>query len=387
MREVEASAKEREEAIQKALNELGIEMSDVRDIEIVEEGSRGLFGLGARPWRVKVTAEGEPTPKRGRGRAERGKREDRGEKAERRPREERAEAKGETREDRRERRGGRPRGRGANGGGGSDEARQEKSEPREERGGRRGPQRGKRGPQREPRDSRRGEHRQDGGGNGGGGRSRQQQRPPREDREQETRREEEEAAFAPISDELGGEAAALLGTIIEKMGIEAKTQFRREEDGAPRIEVESEDSAILIGRKGRNLSAMQYLINRMVAQEDPNENTERLVVDVEGYVDRRRASLEDMARNLAQKALDTGRNMRLKPMSPQERRIIHLTLQDNEEVRTFSLGSSLYRSVIISPKNAKSERSSRPPRRRGGRARARNAYGHDDDVDAGQFGD
>jgi spoIIIJ-associated protein len=182
---------------------------------------------------------------------------------------------------------------------------------------------------------------------------------------------------APITDEQGVEAATLLEEIIAKMGIAGTAAFVRSEDGSARINVSSEDSAILIGRKGRNLSAMQYLINRMISRGDTNENTERIVVDVEGYVDRRRESLEELARTMATRAKETQRNMRLKPLSPQERRIIHLTLQGDEEIRTFSLGESLFRSVVISPKNAvrperapRSSRGNRGGRRRGGRGRS-----------------
>lgn len=202
----------------------------------------------------------------------------------------------------------------------------------------------------------------------------------------------EEASFAPLTDAQGSEATATMQEIIAKMGIEATCAFARNEDGGARLNIESEDGAILIGRKGRTLSAMQYLINRMISRGDTAENTERLIVDVGGYVDRRRESLEDMARNLAEKAKSTGRNMRLKPMSPQERRIVHVTLQDDADVRTFSLGESLYRSVVISPKNAspdgptRSQRGGRGRGYRGGRGRGgqrRDRY----EVDAGQFGD
>ena len=203
----------------------------------------------------------------------------------------------------------------------------------------------------------------------------------------------EEESFAPISDAQGAEAATLLQEIIAKMDITATVVFARAEDGTARLNVESEDGALLIGRKGRNLGAMQYLINRVISRSDTAENTERLLVDVEGYVGRRRASLEDMARSFARRAKESGRNMRLKPMSPQERRIIHLTLQDDPDVRTFSLGESLYRSVVISSKSARPDaprgrgqgsRGRGGNRRRGGRGGYRS---NNTDIDAGQFGD
>ena len=73
------------------------------------------------------------------------------------------------------------------------------------------------------------------------------------------------------------------------------------------------------------------------------------MVDVEGYLDRRRDTLEDMAQRLAERAKSSGRRVRVKPLSPQERRIIHLALHDDPDVRTFSVGESNFRSVIIAP--------------------------------------
>ena len=176
MREVEASAKEREDAIQKALNELGIEMSDVKDIEIVEEGSRGLFGLGARPWRVKVSAEGGAPPKRERQRPERGKRgrgkrEDRTEgKARPKPQEEKEKQDRPKSEARGERKGRGARGKGRGEGG------------RQDRGGNDG---GRRGGNR--RDNRRKENRPEKRGNGGAERARQEPRSNKAERAKENR--------------------------------------------------------------------------------------------------------------------------------------------------------------------------------------------------------
>lgn len=147
------------------------------------------------------------------------------------------------------------------------------------------------------------------------------------------------------------EAAALLQEMIVRMGLTATVKCETTEEGDLHLVVESPDSAILIGRKGRNLSAMQYLINRMVLPETETNEGRRIVVDVEGYLDRRRTSLEDMAQRLAQRVKETGRRVRVKPLSPQERRIIHMTLQDDPDVKTFSVGESTIRSVIIAPRD------------------------------------
>lgn len=355
MQSVEASAKTREDAIQSALKELGAEMYEVDKIEILDEGSRGLLGFGARPVRVRVSIDREPEkPQRGRDRGprdndnarqddSRGNRGGRGRGGRNASRDGESAAKSEERPERAPREAGRDD---------KPADKPERSErPRRRRGGRDENRTDARAPQapRAERDN--------------NGSREQTPRPPREEKEMPR----DDAAFAPVSDEVGNEAATLLREMIVFMGIEATVDFARPDDGTARLNVSSVDGAILIGRKGATLSALQYLINRMVSHGDDNENLERLIVDVEGYVDRRRESLEDLARDMAAKAKEAKRNMRLKPMSPQERRIIHVTLQDDEDIRTFSTGESLYRSVVISPKGAPVGGASRP--NRGGRGR------------------
>lgn len=149
------------------------------------------------------------------------------------------------------------------------------------------------------------------------------------------------------------------------MGIEATVSSSTTEDGGICLKVDSPDSAILIGRKGRNLSSMQYLLNRMVHTGEGDE-TERIVIDIEGYLDRRQEALEDIARRQADRAKETRRRVRLKPMSPQERRVIHMTLEDDPDVKTFSVGEAMVRSVIIAPADELPEEDRRGPRRRSG---------------------
>lgn len=416
MRKVKASAKTREEAIQKALTELGVEMYEVDDIQVVDEGSKGLFGFGARPVQVEVTVEHlSEEPRRERrdtGRPDRSS----------------------------DRRGDRDRGRDRDREKREDKPAENKPE-RVERAARGASDARSDSDQKPDRENRR--SRSSRGGRGRGGRDRDAE--PRKDRPEapkpEARKEEpkparKEPAEKPaddvtepappegigedinitITDEQGQEAAALLEEVIAKMGLSGVVEFVRVDDGSARLNVTSDDGALLIGRKGRNLSAMQYLVNRIISRNDTAENTERLMVDVEGYVDRRRASLEDMARNFADRARSTGRNMRLKPLSPQERRIIHLALEKDPDLRTYSLGDSLYRSVVISPRDgaknggngsgsdgggrederesrssSRGSRGGRGRRGRGGRGRGGgrgNPQRHEDsDFDAGAFGD
>ncbi len=421
MKSVEASAKTRQEAIQSALDQLGVEMSDVDKIEILDEGSRGFLGLGARPVKVRITVEGLPDdaptrPAKGGQRPprqERPRRGDRPDRSEQRDQGRRSAPRGEQRQEREQR---------------VEQRREQRGEQRQEGGGdqNREARRDQKGNQRGEGRARQDNRDRNGGRRGRGGRDAKQrpapsaqtdktERPP--DKEKEplpvqpdveldsellngaeseevlenaapVDRAHEEESFEPISDAQGTEAAALLHEVIQRMGIEAEVQFARAEDGSARLNVVSQDGAILIGRKGRNLSALQYIINRMISRGDIAENTERLVVDVEGYIERRRAALEAMARGLADKAKAHRRNMRLKPMSPQERRIIHLSLRDDPDVRTFSLGESLYRSVVISPVNARPERP-RPQRFAGGGRRriAARPRRQETEMEPGQFGD
>jgi predicted RNA-binding protein Jag len=414
MKKVEASAKTREEAIQNALKELGVEMYEVDKIEVLDEGSKGLFGFGARPVRVRLVVENMPDePQREEEGDERPRRNNRGRGNRNQNREARGERddRGGERKERDGNRGGRGRGRGRNdrdkgdrenkdrdakadGAAGNQSRRGGNSEGGGQRNRGDNRKRGEVESSRGARNRNRGDRDKKPAGSGEGSAA---------PANGEELREDGIAAdsIEPITDAQGAEAAALLEEIITQMKIEAKATFERSEDGSARLNVSSEDSAILIGRKGRNLSAMQYLVNRMISQGDTNENTERLVVDVEGYVDRRRESLQEMARSMAARAKESNRNMRLKPLSPQERRIVHLALQDDEDIRTFSLGESLYRSVVISPKGAaqpergRGNRGGRGGRRRGGRGRSQSqdqrgggqGRGADQDADVGTFGD
>lgn len=359
MPSVETSAKTRKEAIQLALDQLGVEMHDVDEIEIVDEGSRGFLGLGARPVRVRVTAKrGKQRPPQEDRRTEQRGRQGEGAREER-PRAPRDDRRGR---DRRRDRDERPPRREGHERPASAQHRDERPRGRE-RGDR---QHGRdRGPQRRgdvaPHEAR-------------PPHARTQQAPQADQRDRQEAPEPhaadrslaQEFESSPLTEDQGREAGALLQSIISQMGIEARVEFRRDQDGAARLDVTTQDGALLIGRKGRSLQAVQYLINRIIARGDKNEVTERLVVDIEGYVDRRRDALEIMARELAARAKASGRDVRLKPMSPQERRIIHLTLQEDPDVRTFSIGDALYRQVVISPRVKQASGGETPHRPRGG---------------------
>ncbi len=152
---------------------------------------------------------------------------------------------------------------------------------------------------------------------------------------------------------------SLLSMMLELMKVDATVQEKETKDGVE-LEVKSSDSAILIGRKGKNLSAIQYLINRMYNHGRLKRC--RILVDVEAYHERRRQSLEDLARRTAERVKRNKSEVKLEVLSPQDRRSIHLALQNDPAVRTYSVGTGTYRNVVIAPSdhgNAHTESRSR----------------------------
>ena len=114
------------------------------------------------------------------------------------------------------------------------------------------------------------------------------------------------------------------------------------------IIVEGPDAGKLIGKHGQALDAYQYLISLVV-----NKGTApfiNVILDCENYRQKRKETLENLARNMAKKAKQTRRNVVLEPMSSYERRVIHAALQGDKLVNTYSEGDEPYRNVVISPK-------------------------------------
>lgn len=117
------------------------------------------------------------------------------------------------------------------------------------------------------------------------------------------------------------------------------------------LDVSNADLAILIGRHGKTLEAFQYMFSVMVNNRLGFRYP--VVVDIEGYKNRRRQKLENMARTAASKAVSRGCEVRMHPMKPYERRIIHLTLRKNESVQTHSEGVEPNRYVVVVPAKGK----------------------------------
>jgi spoIIIJ-associated protein len=139
----------------------------------------------------------------------------------------------------------------------------------------------------------------------------------------------------------------ILKMLLDEMGIES--QIKSEiSDGNVYLTVNTPNAGLLIGRRGRTLNAVQHLLNCIVNRSSLVKR--RVIVDAEQYRERREESLVNLARKLASRVKATGQEIVVEPMNPQDRRIIHLALQNDEEVTTFSRGEGSLRSVVITTK-------------------------------------
>ena len=142
-------------------------------------------------------------------------------------------------------------------------------------------------------------------------------------------------------------ASGLLKGIFQTMDLEVQINIS-ENEKTMLIDLEGPDLGILIGRRGETLDALQYLVN--LSANKNQETRKKIIIDIEGYRNRREKTLQRLALKLADKARQRGRNVVLEPMSSQERRIIHTALQGRDDIYTFSEGEEPYRKIIISPK-------------------------------------
>ena len=137
--------------------------------------------------------------------------------------------------------------------------------------------------------------------------------------------------------------------LIADLGLNATAELFTCEDNTRRIVIAGEDAGILIGHHGETLDSLQYLANLSSAQKNANgeRNRRRVTIDIEGYRAKREETLRSLARRMAAKALKNQRNVSLEPMSAYERRIIHSEIQGIDGVTTMSIGSDNNRKIVI----------------------------------------
>ena len=310
MKTYESSAKTLEEAISSGLAALGASISDV-DVEIIDEGSKGLFGLfGSRLAKVRLTmkeqeedllaslTEEKPAKKPVRKPAE--KKEKPEPKAEQ-PKAEKPAAEKKPAPEKKEK---------------TEPKAPRQPKPRQEK-----PKAEKPAAEKKPL-------------------------PPKEpvkplEKPVVTMLENDQVA----ADSAAGKAQAFLKELTHLMGVEVDVAVGNDAEGNVFVKMTGDTLGILIGRRGETLDALQYLTSLRINRGQ--ENYTRVTLDTENYRAKREDTLIRLANRMANRAVKTGRKVSLEPMNPYERRIIHSALQANEAVDTHSEGDEPNRHVVI----------------------------------------
>ena len=305
MEYIEVSAKTVPEAITKICVELGVP-SDMLDIQVISEGNTGFLGFGSKPAVIKVCKKEDLL-------AEEKERAKEAEKAARKAAEA---AKKEAEEAKKA-------------------AEAAKAELKEKR---------------EKKDNRKHENRKN---------SRKGNAPERKELKAVVEGKSKEAAPAvkerpvPVKtpeeiEKIKKDAREFLDGTFKAMGIEADIIMEYDaEEGCLSADFEGENMGVLIGKRGQTLDSLQYLTS-LVINKGSNDYV-RVKLDTEDYKRRRKETLENLAKNIANKVKKTRKTVVLEPMNPYERRIIHSVLQSNKAVETYSEGSEPYRHIVVTP--------------------------------------
>ena len=304
MKQYEFTARTENEAVELGLQELGVSIADV-DVQVVEEGSKGLFGLfGSRPVKIRMTLKDteedpladlledkKPAPK--------------------------AEKKAEKSEKKTEKKS---------------EKAEEKAEKKTEKKPEAKPEKKKAEKKPEPKEEKKAEKPA----------AKPEIRPM----------EKPEVTMIPAeeltADSPAGIAHAFLMELTKLMGVDVTIDMGTDAEGNVFGYINGDTLGILIGRRGETLDAVQYLTSLKVNRG--RDGYTRVTLDTENYRAKREDTLIRLANRMANRALRTGRKVSLEPMNPYERRIIHFALQQNEGVTTHSEGDEPNRHVVITHK-------------------------------------
>ena len=307
MKQYEFTARTEDEAVELGLQELGVSIADV-DVQVVEEGSKGLFGLfGSRPVKIRMTlkdAEEDPLADLLEDKKPEPKAEKKAEKSEKK-----AEKKAEKAEEKAEKKA------------------EKKAEPK--------PEKKKAEKKAEPKEEKKAET------------------PAEKPEKPEIRpMEKPEVTMIPAEeltdDSPAGIAHAFLMELTKLMGVDVTIDMGTDAEGNVFGYINGDTLGILIGRRGETLDAVQYLTSLKVNRG--RDGYTRVTLDTENYRAKREDTLIRLANRMANRALRTGRKVSLEPMNPYERRIIHYALQQTEGVDTHSEGEEPNRHVVITHK-------------------------------------
>ena len=310
MRTYEASARTKEEAVELGLQELGVSIGDV-DVTVVEEGSKGLFGLfGSRPVKVRLTVkESEEDPLGDLLEEAPAK------KPERKP-EKKAEKKPERKPEKK-----------------PEEKKTEEKKAEEKKPERKPEPRAQKKPEEKPAEA---------------AETAAEEAPKAEIRNLEKPEITMIPAESLEAESPAGIAKEFLAELTKLMGVEVSIDMGTDAEGNVYGFMQGDTLGILIGRRGETLDALQYLTSLKVNRG--KDSYTRVTLDTENYREKREDTLIRLANRMANRALRTGRKVSLEPMNPYERRIIHFALQQNEGVDTHSEGDEPNRHVVITVK-------------------------------------
>lgn len=146
------------------------------------------------------------------------------------------------------------------------------------------------------------------------------------------------------------EAKTFLRDVLNSMAIESEISIKEEND-VVKITLTGPDMGILIGYRGETLDSLQYLVS-LVVNKGHETVYKRVVLDTENYRSKREETLKRLAQKVAGTVRRTGKLIRLEPMNPYERRIIHSALQEDRSIETYSEGDEPYRRVVVDLKKA-----------------------------------
>jgi spoIIIJ-associated protein len=155
-------------------------------------------------------------------------------------------------------------------------------------------------------------------------------------------------SYSIVVSDIGDVAKEVTVTLFEKMGIETKICESHESESKVYIELESENSGLIIGKKGKTLEAVQFIINMIVSQKTKSEK--KVIIDIESYRAKREKALKKLSQEIADKVASSGKPFSMEPMNPFERRLVHMALQDHDQVMTKSEGQGAFRKVKVYPR-------------------------------------
>lgn len=151
---------------------------------------------------------------------------------------------------------------------------------------------------------------------------------------------------SPPDRESAERAAEVLRSIVAHLGVSATLESDIEEDTVV-LQLTGDASGVLIGRKGQMLDALEYVVSRIVSRD--RTSAVRVVIDCERYRERRREALQELARRMGEEAKREKRVVKLNAMSPRDRRVVHMILQQDPSITTRSSGKGHFRKLIIIP--------------------------------------